>query len=93
MTDTDEALSPEGFGNLAHLTEALDGDQFRYFLDHVAYAVAVSELGGTCETLIYVNIEFERLTGLPATGRGKALTDIVLNCSVSLVFPKTEAAQ
>ncbi|SCB57694.1 PAS domain S-box-containing protein [Rhizobium aethiopicum] len=83
MTDTkDEALSPEGVGNLPHLAEALDDDRFRHFLDHVPFAVVVSELGGTCETLIYVNLEFERLTGLPAPQvEGKRWSDIVLNCA------------
>ncbi|MFB2602695.1 PAS domain-containing protein, partial [Rhizobium phaseoli] len=66
MTDSkDEVLSPQGVGNLPHLAEALDDDRFRHFLDHVPFAVAVSELG-TFEKLVYVNLEFERLTALTA---------------------------
>ncbi|MBX5220491.1 sensor histidine kinase [Rhizobium sp. NLR8a] len=82
MTDSkDEALSPEGVGNLPHLAEALDDDRFRHFLDHVPFAVAVSELG-TCEKLIYVNLEFERLTALTARQvEGKRWADIEVNCS------------
>ncbi|MBX5270054.1 sensor histidine kinase [Rhizobium sp. NLR17b] len=82
MTDSkDEARSPEGVGNLPHLAEALDDDRFRHFLDHVPFAVAVSELG-TCEKLIYVNLEFERLTALTARQvEGKRWTDIEVNCS------------
>lgn len=49
--------------DLPHLAEALDDDRFRQFLDHVPFAVAVAELGDV-ERLVYVNIEFERLTGL-----------------------------
>lgn len=80
MTDSkDQPLSPEGVGNLPHLAEALDDDRFRHFLDHVPFAVAVSELGGN-EALIYVNLEFERLTTLAATQvQGKRWSEIELN--------------
>ncbi|MBX5160923.1 MULTISPECIES: sensor histidine kinase [unclassified Rhizobium] len=80
MTDSkDQPLSPEGVGNLPHLAEALDDDRFRHFLDHVPFAVAVSELDN-CEALIYVNLEFERLTALSATQvQGKAWTEIELD--------------
>jgi two-component sensor histidine kinase len=82
MTDSkDEALSPEGVGNLPHLAEALDDDRFRHFLDHVPFAVAVSELGAF-EKLVYVNLEFERLTALTATQvEGKRWSDIEVNCT------------
>ena len=80
MTDSkDQPLSPEGVGNMPHLAEALDDDRFRHFLDHVPFAVAVSELGGN-EALIYVNLEFERLTALAATQvQGKRWLEIELN--------------
>ncbi|MBB3132633.1 two-component sensor histidine kinase [Rhizobium pisi] len=80
MTDSkDQPLSPEGVGNMPHLAEALDDDRFRHFLDHVPFAVAVSELGGN-EALIYVNLEFERLTALAATQvQGKRWSEIELN--------------
>ncbi|WP_245433060.1 histidine kinase dimerization/phosphoacceptor domain -containing protein [Rhizobium sp. L43] len=64
---------------MPHLAEALDDDRFRHFLDHVPFAVAVSELGGN-EALIYVNLEFERLTALAATQvQGKRWSEIELN--------------
>ncbi|WEA28030.1 sensor histidine kinase [Rhizobium binxianense] len=64
---------------MPHLAEALDDDRFRHFLDHVPFAVAVSELGGN-EALIYVNLEFERLTTLAATQvQGKRWSEIELN--------------
>ncbi|TBD26153.1 sensor histidine kinase [Rhizobium ruizarguesonis] len=93
MTDSkDQPISPEGVGNLPHLAEALDDDRFRHFLDHVPFAVAVSELGGN-EPLIYVNLQFERLTALGATEvQGKPWPDIELNSTaVSGEVPLTAA--
>ncbi|NYJ13448.1 two-component sensor histidine kinase [Rhizobium leguminosarum] len=80
MTDSkDQPLSPEGVGNLPHLAEALDDHRFRHFLDHVPFAVAVSELGDN-EALIYVNLEFERLTALSAKQvEGKTWSELELN--------------
>ncbi|MCQ1769155.1 ATP-binding protein [Neorhizobium galegae] len=65
MTNPDDLNPPLPTSDLPHLAEALDDDRFRQFLDHVPFAVAVSEFG-TQETLIYGNIEFERLTGVSA---------------------------
>ncbi|TAU74667.1 sensor histidine kinase [Rhizobium ruizarguesonis] len=93
MTDSkDQPISPEGVGNLPHLAEALDDDRFRHFLDHVPFAVAVSELGGD-EPLIYVNLEFERLTALEATEvQGRPWTEIELkSTAVSGEVPLTAA--
>ncbi|OBY06083.1 histidine kinase [Rhizobium leguminosarum bv. trifolii] len=93
MTDRkDPPISPEGVGNLPHLAEALDDDRFRHFLDHVPFAVAVSELGGD-EPLIYVNLEFERLTALEATAvQGKPWAEIELeSIAVSGEVPLTAA--
>ncbi len=93
MTDSkDPPISPEGVGNLPHLAEALDDDRFRHFLDHVPFAVAVSELGGD-EPLIYVNLEFERLTALEATAvQGKPWAEIELeSIAVSGEVPLTAA--
>lgn len=54
------------------LAGALESDQFKQFLDHVPIAIAVSELRPT-ECIVYVNIEFERLTGAAdGTLQGKA---------------------
>ncbi|MBA8831856.1 MULTISPECIES: sensor histidine kinase [Rhizobium] len=93
MTDSkDPPILPEGVGNLPHLAEALDDDRFRHFLDHVPFAVAVSELGGD-EPLIYVNLEFERLTALEATAvQGKPWAEIELeSIAVSGEVPLTAA--
>jgi two-component sensor histidine kinase len=47
------------------LADALESDQFKQFLDHIPFAIAVSELGPS-ECIVYANIEFERLTGQSA---------------------------
>jgi two-component sensor histidine kinase len=67
MTNPEEPNPPPPptVSDLPHLAEALDDNRFRQFLDHVPFAVAVSELGDD-ETLVYGNIEFERLTGVSA---------------------------
>lgn len=66
MTDPDEHnTSASTVSDLPHLAEALDDDRFRQFLDHVPFGVAVAEIGEE-EALVYVNLEFERLTGLSA---------------------------
>lgn len=49
-----------------NLADALESDRFKQFLDHIPFAVAVSELQPS-ERLIYANIEFERLIGQPAS--------------------------
>src|SRR5687768_17405461 len=48
------------------LADALESDRFKRFLDHIPFAVVVSELRPS-ETIAYANIEFERLTELKAT--------------------------
>jgi PAS domain S-box-containing protein len=50
----------------ADLASALESDHFKQFLDHIPIAIAVSELrssGSPAERIVYVNMEFERLTG------------------------------
>ena len=44
------------------LASALDGEHFKQFLDQMPFAVGVSQLK-PAERIIYVNLEFERLTG------------------------------
>lgn len=44
------------------LAGALGSDQFKSFLDHVPVAIAVAELRPS-ERIVYVNAEFERLSG------------------------------
>lgn len=83
MTDSeDQRPAPANVADLPHLAEALDDDRFRQFLDHVPFAVAVSELGQD-ERLVYGNIEFERLTGLHAENlQGEAWTALPSASSV-----------
>ena len=45
-----------------HLAGALESDHFKSFLDHVPVAIAVAELHPE-ERIVYVNAEFERLSG------------------------------
>jgi PAS domain S-box-containing protein len=47
------------------LADALESDQFKRFLDHIPIAIAVAKLPGS-ERIVYVNLEFERLTGASA---------------------------
>jgi two-component sensor histidine kinase len=47
------------------LADALESDQFKQFLDHIPFAIAVSELRPS-DCIVYANIEFERLTGQAA---------------------------
>ena len=50
----------------AAFLEALEGDRFKQFLDHIPVAVAVSELQPS-EIVAYSNLEFQRLTGRAAS--------------------------
>jgi len=47
------------------LVGALESERFRYFLDQIPVAIAVSELK-TVERIVYVNPDFEKLCGLSA---------------------------
>lgn len=59
-----------------HLADALESDRFKQFLDHIPFAVVVSELKPR-ERVIYSNIEFERLTGQDAAAvYGKTWEDV-----------------
>lgn len=63
---TDEMSSTPAAGELADsraLSDALESDRFRKFLDHIPFAVAVAELHPE-ERIIYANPEFERLIGV-----------------------------
>jgi two-component sensor histidine kinase len=56
--------------------DALESDQFKQFLDHLPFAVVVSELQPR-EQVIYSNLEFERLTGQEAAKvYGKTWKDV-----------------
>jgi PAS domain-containing protein len=63
MTEDEKKI--EQLLEVPSLAEALESDRFKQFLDHVPFAVAVSQLHPS-ERLVYANLEFERLTGLVA---------------------------
>ena len=64
MNPDDKALAdgPAQLSETPDLAAALGSDRFKQFLDHMPFAVAVSELG-SAETITYANLEFERLIG------------------------------
>jgi two-component sensor histidine kinase len=61
---SDDADRIEALLDTGDLSEALENDRFKQFLDHAPVAVAVSELHPS-EIVTYANLEFERLTGQP----------------------------
>ena len=66
MSNDGERNNPlEKLGETPNLADALESDRFKRFLDHVPFAVIVSELPPR-EHISYANIEFERLTGQAA---------------------------
>jgi PAS domain S-box-containing protein len=58
----DDISKPLNLRSAVDQATVLGPDRFRQFLDHVPFAIAVAELSPV-EQIIYVNIEFERLTG------------------------------
>jgi len=64
-SDNKSPESPDHLSDTPHLAAALESDRFKQFLDHMPFAVAVSQLGDT-ETITYANLGFERLIGEPA---------------------------
>src|SRR5687767_5354082 len=73
MGDTSEkGEQVEALLETPNLAEALESERFKQFLDHVPFAVAVSELHPS-ERLTYANLQFERLTGTSAANvQGRA---------------------
>ena len=65
MNDGERNNPLEKLGETPDLADALESDRFKRFLDHVPFAVIVSELPPR-EHISYANIEFERLTGQAA---------------------------
>ncbi len=47
------------------LAGALESDRFKHFLDHIPVAIAVAQIE-PAEHVVYVNLEFERITGRAA---------------------------
>lgn len=64
MSGDNEPSPVEKLLDAADLAEALGGDRFKQFLDHVPVGVAVAELAPS-ERVVYANPEFQRLTGAP----------------------------
>ena len=62
-TASSDAENVERLVESPHLAGALESERFKRFLDHVPIAIAVSVLRDP-EVIIYVNSEFERVTGL-----------------------------
>jgi two-component sensor histidine kinase len=62
MSSKESADSIEQFLETPGLAVALESDLFKQFLDQIPIAVAVSELRPV-ETVVYANLEFERLSG------------------------------
>lgn len=58
-----EVASPGDLAGSQSLADALESDRFRTFLDHIPFAVAVSELQPQ-ERIVYANPEFEHLIGV-----------------------------
>jgi two-component sensor histidine kinase len=68
----DHAEQAEALLDTPDLAGVLDGHEFKQFLDHVPFAIAVSQLRPT-ERITYANPEFQRLTGVSEAelaGRG-----------------------
>ena len=65
MEENTDAEGIEQLLDTPALADALESDRFKQFLDHVPVAIAVSELQPS-ELITYANLEFERLTGVPA---------------------------
>ena len=65
MNDKKDPVEVEQLLATPGLSDALESDRFKQFLDHVPVAIAVSELSPS-EAITYCNFEFERLTGQPA---------------------------
>lgn len=67
MSGEEESEPVESLLATPHLADALESDQFKQFLDQMPLAIAVAELSPS-ERIVYANKEFERLTGLAASG-------------------------
>lgn len=65
MPDNEKAEQIGQFLNTPDLADALESDQFKQFLDQVPIAIAVAELKPS-ERIVYANLEFERLSEMPA---------------------------
>src|SRR5579871_3281438 len=72
------------------LTQAIESEEFRVFLDHIPIAIVVSRLTGSSQRIVYANRAFEALSGQAvAEIRGKgwsALDSFLLEDEPHLAF-------
>ncbi len=80
--------SAEHLSETPHLAEALESDRFKQFLDHMPFAVAVSQLAPT-ETITYANLGFERLMREPASAVLGKTWDVLSGVGVGAAEDKT----
>ncbi|MER8434138.1 sensor histidine kinase [Mesorhizobium caraganae] len=64
-SDSEKAEAVEQLLDTPDLATALESEQFKKFLDQVPIAIAVSDMNAE-ERIVYVNPEFEKLSGLKA---------------------------
>ena len=74
---TSEDAPAEQLLQTPHLADALESDRFKRFLDHIPFGVAVAELH-PAEHVVYLNPEFERLTGLSSADCEGKFWDVLL---------------
>ena len=65
VSDDEKSEKIEQLLETPDLADALESDRFKQFLDQVPVAIAVSDLKAS-ERIVYVNLEFERLSGFSA---------------------------
>lgn len=83
MSETNASDQVEELLETPRLADALESERFRQFLDHVPFAVAVSELNPS-ERLTYANLEFERLTGRSAANvEGRPWNSLAIKATAS----------
>jgi two-component sensor histidine kinase len=65
INEVSQSPGPADLADSQALSDALESDRFRKFLDHIPFAVAVAELHPQ-ERIVYANPEFERMLGVEA---------------------------
>jgi len=77
------------------LTQAIETEEFRVFLDHIPIAIVISRLVGGSQRIAYANKAFETLTGQAGAeirGKGWSVLDsLVLEDEPHLVFSEALA--
>src|ERR1700761_2891246 len=66
-TSAEQSGQVEALVATPDLADALESEQFRRFLDQVPIAIIVSQMGAK-ERIVYINPEFERVSGQIAAG-------------------------